>query len=296
MENNQKCGFIALMGAPNVGKSTLVNNLVGSKISIVTPKVQTTRASIKGIYTQGDTQLIFIDTPGLFNAKEKLEKAIVKEAWSGVEAADYLALLIDAKKGICKDTAQVIKSLKEQGKKAALIINKIDLIQREKLFELATKLNDEGVFTETFMVSALKGDGTKKLIEYFGSIAKNSPWMFPEDQIMDAPIKFYAAEVTREKIFMKLQQEIPYSVAVETEKWEETKKAVNIHQVIYVRKQGQKAIILGKGGTMIKQIGASSRRELEEALESKVNLFLFVKVRENWVDNPSIYKEIGLDL
>lgn len=296
MENNQKCGFIALMGAPNVGKSTLVNNLVGSKISIVTPKVQTTRASIKGIYTQGDTQLIFIDTPGLFNAKEKLEKAIVKEAWSGVEEADYLALLIDAKKGICKDTAQVIKSLKEQGKKAALIINKIDLIQREKLFELATKLNDEGVFTETFMVSALKGDGTKRLIEYFASIAKNSPWMFPEDQIMDAPIKFYAAEVTREKIFMKLQQEIPYSVAVETEKWEETKKAVNINQVIYVRKQGQKAIILGKGGSMIKQIGAASRRELEEALESKVNLFLFVKVRENWVDNPSIYKEIGLDL
>ncbi|PIR38124.1 MAG: GTPase Era [Alphaproteobacteria bacterium CG11_big_fil_rev_8_21_14_0_20_39_49] len=284
------------MGAPNVGKSTLVNNLVGSKISIVTPKVQTTRASIKGIYTQGDTQLIFIDTPGLFNAKEKLEKAIVKEAWSGVEEADYLALLIDAKKGICKDTAQVIKSLKEQGKKAALIINKIDLIQREKLFELATKLNDEGVFTETFMVSALKGDGTKRLIEYFASIAKNSPWMFPEDQIMDAPIKFYAAEVTREKIFMKLQQEIPYSVAVETEKWEETKKAVNINQVIYVRKQGQKAIILGKGGSMIKQIGAASRRELEEALESKVNLFLFVKVRENWVDNPSIYKEIGLDL
>jgi len=296
VENNQKCGFIALMGAPNVGKSTLVNNLVGSKISIVTPKVQTTRASIKGIYTQGDTQLIFIDTPGLFNAKEKLEKAIVKEAWSGVEEADYLALLIDAKKGICKDTAQVIKSLKEQGKKAALIINKIDLIQREKLFELATKLNDEGVFTETFMVSALKGDGTKRLIEYFASIAKNSPWMFPEDQIMDAPIKFYAAEVTREKIFMKLQQEIPYSVAVETEKWEETKKAVNINQVIYVRKQGQKAIILGKGGSMIKQIGAASRRELEEALESKVNLFLFVKVRENWVDNPSIYKEIGLDL
>ena len=203
MENNQKCGFVALMGAPNVGKSTLVNNLVGSKISIVTPKVQTTRASIKGIYTHDDTQLIFIDTPGLFNAKEKLEKAIVKEAWSRVEEADHLALLVDAKKGICKDTAQVIKSLKQQGKKAALIINKIDLIKRESLFDLATELNNEGVFTETFMVSALKGDGTQKLIEYFSSIAKDGPWMFPEDQIMDAPIKFYAAEVTREKIFMK---------------------------------------------------------------------------------------------
>lgn len=296
MNNNQKCGFVALMGAPNVGKSTLVNNLVGSKISIVTPKVQTTRASIKGIYTHGDIQLVFIDTPGLFNAKEKLEKAIVQEAWKRVEEADYLALLVDAKRGICKDTKQVINSLKQQGKKASLIINKIDLIKRETLFELSTQLNEEGVFTETFMVSALKGDGTQKLIEHFSNVASEGPWMFPEDQIMDAPIKFYAAEVTREKIFMKLQQELPYSIAVETEKWEETKKAINIHQVIYVRKQGQKGIILGKSGTMIKQIGASSRRELEEALEKKINLFLFVKVRENWVDNPSIYQEIGLDL
>jgi len=296
VNNNKKCGFIALMGAPNVGKSTLVNNLIGSKISIVTPKVQTTRASIKGIYTEGEAQLVFIDTPGLFSAKEKLEKAIVQEAWRRVDEADFLALLVDAKRGICKDTKTVIKSLKQQDKKAALIINKVDLVQREGLFQLAQELNDEGVFTDTFMVSALKGDGTAKLIEHYSNVAPKGPWMFPEDQIMDAPIKFFAAEVTREKIFMKLQQELPYSVAVETEKWEEGKKGINIHQVIYVQKNGQKGIILGKGGSMIKQIGAASRRELEDILESKVNLFLFVKVREGWVDNPLIYKEIGLDL
>lgn len=296
MENNQKCGFVALMGAPNVGKSTLVNNLIGSKISIVTPKVQTTRASIKGIYTQGDVQIIFIDTPGLFNAKETLEKAIVQEAWRKVEEADYLALLVDAKRGLCKNTKLVIESLKKQGKKAALIINKIDLIQRERLLILSQELNATDVFTESFMVSALKGDGTKKLIEYFSGLAPKGPWMFPEDQIMEAPIKFFAAEVTREKIFMKLQQEIPYSVAVETEKWEESKKAINIHQVIYVQRNGQKGIILGKGGVMIKQIGESSRKELEYILETKVNLFLFVKVRENWVDNPAVYREIGLNL
>lgn len=284
------------MGAPNVGKSTLVNNLIGSKISIVTPKVQTTRASIKGIYTQGDVQIIFIDTPGLFNAKETLEKAIVQEAWRKVEEADYLALLVDAKRGLCKNTKLVIESLKKQGKKAALIINKIDLIQRERLLILSQELNATDVFTESFMVSALKGDGTKKLIEYFSGLAPKGPWMFPEDQIMEAPIKFFAAEVTREKIFMKLQQEIPYSVAVETEKWEESKKAINIHQVIYVQRNGQKGIILGKGGVMIKQIGESSRKELEYILETKVNLFLFVKVRENWVDNPAVYREIGLNL
>ncbi len=283
------------MGAPNVGKSTLVNNLIGSKISIVTPKVQTTRASIKGIYTEGDVQLIFIDTPGLFNPKETLEKAIVQEAWRKVEEADYLALLVDAKRGLCKNTKLVIESLKQQGKKAALIINKIDLVQRERLLVLSQELNATGVFTESFMVSALKGDGTKKLIEYFSGIAPKGHWMFPEDQIMEAPIKFFAAEVTREKIFMRLQQEIPYSVAVETEKWEETKKAINIHQIIYVQRDGQKGIILGKSGAMIKQIGESARKELEYILETKVNLFLFVKVRENWVDNPEVYREIRLN-
>jgi GTP-binding protein Era len=294
---NQKCAFIALMGAPNVGKSTLVNQLVGTKVTIVSPKVQTTRASVKGICMVGDAQLVFIDTPGVFSPKETLEKAIVQEAWKRVNEADFIALLIDVKKGICKDTRNIIASLKKQEKKVVLILNKIDLVKREELLILAQELNDTGVFTDTFMVSALNGDGVEKLREYYSGLAPIGPWMFPEDQIMEAPVKFFAAEITREKIFMKLQQELPYSIAVETEKWEEKKNGeVTINQVIYVRKDGQKGIVLGKGGEMIKQIGALSRRELEKHLGGKVNLFLFVKVRENWVENPSVYSEIGLQL
>ncbi|MCE3232781.1 MAG: era [Rickettsiaceae bacterium] len=292
-----KCAYIALMGAPNVGKSTLVNQLIGTKVTIVSPKVQTTRASVKGICMEGDTQLVFVDTPGVFSPKETLEKAIVQEAWRRVGEADFTALLIDSRKGICKDTSNIVESLKKQEKKLALILNKIDLIKREDLLALAQELNSHGIFTDTFMVSALKGDGVKSLREYYAKLAPVGQWMFPEDQIMEAPVKFFAAEITREKIFMKLQQELPYSIAVETEKWEEKKNGeVSISQVIYVRKEGQKGIVLGRGGEMIKHIGTASRRELEKLLECKVNLKLFVKVRENWVESSSIYSQIGLQL
>jgi GTP-binding protein Era len=297
LENNkQRCAYIALMGAPNVGKSTLVNQLVGSKVSIVSPKVQTTRASIKGICVDDDAQLIFVDTPGVFSPKETLERAIVEEAWRRVNEADFIALLIDVKKGVCKDTKNIIASLKKQQRQVALILNKIDLIRHEELLRMAQELNEHGIFTDIFMVSALNGDGVADVRKHFGKLAPLGPWMFPADQLMEAPIKFFAAEITREKIFMKLQQELPYSIAVETEKWEEKKNLVSINQVIYTRKDGQKAIILGKGGSMIKQIGEASRKELEKILECKVNLFLFVKVRENWVDNPDLYREIGLQL
>lgn len=292
----QKCAFIALLGPTNAGKSTLVNKLVGTKISIVTPKVQTTRASIKGILSEGDTQLVFIDTPGIFNPKKTLEKAIVQEAWKRIHEADFLALLVDAKRGMCNDVKEIVKSLDSQGRKAVLILNKIDLVPRESLLALTEGLNDTGVFTDVFMVSATKGDGVDTLKEHFAKLAKPGHWMFPEDQVMDAPVKFFAAEVTREKIFMKLQQELPYSIAVETESWEETEKQITIRQVIYAQKDGQKGIILGKGGAMIKQVGAASRKELEEVFGVKVNLFLFVKVRENWVESASVYREMGLDL
>lgn len=293
---NQKCAFIAILGPTNAGKSTLVNNLVGTKVSIVSPKVQTTRASIKGIAMEGDAQLVFIDTPGIFSPKRTLEKAIVQEAWRRIAEADFLALMIDVKRGICPDVKAIINSLKQQDKKAVLILNKIDTVNRESLLSIAAELNDTGLFNETFMISALKGDGVEKLRRYFAQIAPKGQWAFPEDQIMDCPVKFFAAEVTREKIFMKLQQELPYSIAVETESWEEKENSITVRQVIYAQKDGQKGILLGKGGSMIKQIGEASRCELEEALEKKINLFLFIKVRENWVDNPSIYKELGLDL
>lgn len=296
MANEQHCLFIALMGAPNAGKSTLVNQLVGTKVSIVSPKVQTTRASIRGICMEGAAQLIFIDTPGIFLPKQNLERAIVQEAWRRVAEADQLALLVDAKRGLCADTARIIESLQQQQRKAVLILNKIDVVEKEKLLALAQGLNDTGLFTQIFMVSALHGDGTDAIKRHFASIAPASPWMFPEDQLSDAPVRFFAAEVTREKIFMYLQQELPYSVAVETEKWEDTEKGdIKIHQAIYVQKPGQKKILLGKGGSMIKRIGAEARKELSHLLGTKVHLFLFVKIRENWTENPSMYREIGLE-
>ncbi len=293
--NIQKCAIIAIMGAPNVGKSTLVNNIMGCKVSIVSPKVQTTRASIKAIYTDKDTQLVFVDTPGVFSPKAKLEKAIVKEAWSRIYESDSLALIVDAVKGICNNTKMLAQSLSEQRKEAILVINKIDRIKRQDLLKLSEELNQYNIFSKTFMVSALKGDGTKQLVDYFIQNAPEGNFAYPEDQISDAPIKFFAAELTREKIFLRLQQEIPYAVTVETEKWEETDKSINIHQIIYVRKNGQKSIILGAQGQMIKNIGLASRKELERILEKKVNLFLFVKVRENWIDNPEIFNQMGFN-
>lgn len=288
--NDQKSIFVALVGAPNAGKSTLTNKMVGSKVSIVSPKVQTTRASIRGIVMRDDTQIILIDTPGIFgNPKRKLEQAIVQEAWGKLGEADEIAVLVDAKKGICKNTQLIIDSLEKREQKAILLLNKVDTVPPEKLLPLTKTLNESGVFSKVFMISALKGDGVKDVITHFAEISTPMPWMYDEDQVSDAPLRFLAAEVTREKLFYQLQQELPYNVAVETEKWEEDKKKVIIHQCIYVAKDSQKKIVLGKGGSSIKEIGQSSRTELAHMLGKRVNLFLFVKVKENWLDTPNRY-------
>lgn len=293
---NQTCIFVSLMGAPNAGKSTLTNKMVGTKVSIVSPKVQTTRASIRGIALAGNAQIVLVDTPGVFvNPKRDLEKAIVQEAWDKGIGTDAIAVLVDAKKGMCKDTCFIIESLKKQKKQAILILNKVDLVSPQALLPLVKALDDTNVFSDTFMISALNGDGVADFKAHLAKIAPPSPWMYPEDQVSDAPMRFLAAEITREKLFLELQQELPYNVAVQTESWEETDKKVTIHQCIYTAKDGQKAIILGKGGQKIKRIGQTARHELSNILEKKVNLFLFVKVRENWLENPEIYREMGLD-
>lgn len=288
----QKCAFIALLGAPNAGKSTLLNQMVGSKVSIVSAKVQTTRSVITGIALMGEAQLVFVDTPGIFkpNAKHRLETVMVQAAWDRMSESDMLAVLVDAKKGICENTELIIKELNHRNAKAVLILNKVDLVERQTLLGLADTLSKTGVFSDVFMVSALKGDGVEDVKRYFALHAKPGPWMFPEDQISTAPMRFIAAEVTREKLFHRLHEELPYSIAVETEQYEEVKDgSVKIHQAIYVRREGHKKIVIGKGGANIKNIGRLARQELEYLLARKVHLFLFVKVRENWVDNPEVY-------
>lgn len=292
----QKSIFVALIGAPNAGKSTMTNKMVGTKVTIVSPKVQTTRASIRGIVMQDQTQIVLIDTPGIFiKPQRNLEQAIVKEAWNKLGEADVIALLIDAKKGICANTKSILESLKKQQRKAILLLNKVDLVAPEILLPLTKELNDLEIFTDIFMVSALNGDGIPDVLKYFDKIAPESPWMYDEDQASDAPLRFLAAEITREKLFLQLQQELPYNVAVETEKWEEDKKKIIINQCIYVAKNGQKKIVLGKGGSNIKRIGQMARGELQSMFDKKVSLFLFVKVKENWLDNPSLYQDIGLE-
>lgn len=275
----QKCSYIALMGAPNAGKSTLANAICGAKFSIVSPKVQTTRNSMKGICMVGDSQLVLIDTPGIFRPKKTMERTIVAEAWRGVAEANNLVLVVDASKGICSETDDIIGTLKGRAQQAILVLNKIDRIPLEKLLPLSAKMDEIGVFTKIFMISARKGDGVIDLKNYLAELAPISPWMFPPDQLTDAPMRFLAAEITREKLFLNLDQELPYAITVETDNWKETKGNTTIHQTIYVEKEGQKAIILGKGGTLIKRIGQLARRELQQIIEGKVNLFLFVKVR-----------------
>lgn len=294
---NQKCSYIALMGAPNAGKSTLANAICGTKFSIVSPKVQTTRANMKGICMVGDdAQLVLIDTPGIFRPKKSLEKAIVQEAWRGVADADQLVLVVDAGKGICSETADIIETLKVRNIKAILALNKIDAVKLEKLLPLAKEMDEIGVFSKIFMISARKGDGVEDLKTFLADTAPVSPWMFPPDQLTDAPMRFLAAEITREKLFLNLDQELPYSIAVVTDTWKESKDAISINQTIFVLKDGQKAIILGKGGELIKKIGKAARLELQDITERKVNLFLFVKVRKNWIENPHIYQDIGISL
>jgi GTPase len=293
---DQKCGYVALVGAPNAGKSTLLNQLVGAKVAIVSPKVQTTRARITAIAIEGVSQIIFVDTPGIFNPSKRLETAMVNAAWSGAADADRVALLVDTTRGITKDVRRIIEGLKKSDRKAHLVLNKIDAIKRDSLLGLAKELTDEGIFDEVFMVSALNGDGVDDLRTALAKEMPSGPWLYPEDQLAIAPMRYLAAEVTREKLFLRMHQELPYSLTVETESWEEKKDgSVRIQQIIYVSRANHKPMILGKGGKNIRQIGEMAREELQEMMERKVHLFLFVKVRENWSDDPERYQEMGLE-
>ena len=291
------CGFIAILGAPNVGKSTLLNRVVGAKVSIVSSKVQTTRTRILGIALVENSQLIFIDTPGIFNPKRRLDRAMIAAAWGGARDADRIILLVDSKRGVDINTEIIIDKLKENGfDNLDLVLNKIDLINKQDLLKLTKRLNNYGIFKEIFMVSAEKGDGVSDLISYLRSKIPVSPWLFPQDQISDMPMRLLAAEITREKLFMKLHQELPYAITVETENWQNREdQSIRIEQTIYVERDSQRSIVLGKNGQMIKLIGMESRKELSEVVDAKVHLFLFVKVREKWGDDPSHYTNWGLD-
>ena len=298
MIEQRRCGFIAIVGAPNAGKSTLVNRLVGTKVSIVSPKVQTTRTRVLGIalVEEEGAQVIFIDTPGIFKPKLRLERAMVRAAWSGAADADLVALVVDAKKGIDEDVATIVSSLKEAGRRAILVLNKIDLVKRDQLLGLTAQLNESGIIDDVFMISAEKGDGTEDLLRHCAAKLPEGPWHFPEDEVSDMPQLMLAAEITREQLFNRLHQELPYAALVEAEKWEERDDgSVRIDQVIYVRRDSQKAIVLGKGGAQIKAIGAAARQELEKLLERPVHLFLFVKVREDWPDDRQRYNDLGLE-
>ncbi len=293
------CGYIAIIGAPNAGKSTLLNQVTGSRLAIVTPKVQTTRNRIMGITTRADTQFIFIDTPGIFNAKEKFEKAMVASAFAGARDADVILLLVDAHKGLCANTQRIVDDIKESKAEVVLVLNKVDKVSKESLLVLTEELFSKASFTECFMISARSGEGVEELMAYLGGRMPESPFLFPEDEMTDMPMRFLAAEVTREKLFIQLRQELPYQIAVETEEWKEERKKkqtqITIRQVVYVRSESQKTIVIGKGGSMLKKVGESARRELEQMLECKVNLFLFVKVAQNWKDNREFYEAIGLE-
>lgn len=295
-DNKTHSGFVALIGAPNVGKSTLVNRLVGTKVSIVTHKVQTTRALIRGIITHNNTQIVLVDTPGIFTPKRRLDRAMITTAWSGAKDADMVLVLVDAAKGLDEETEEVFASLSKVKKEKILVINKVDSVPRPSLLELAKKLNEGQQFSETFMISALKGTGCDDLLDYLAKKLPEGPWYYPEDQISDMPMRQLAAEITREKLYMRLHNELPYASTVETESWEERPDgSVKINQIIYVEREGQKKIVLGTKGETIKAIGQAARKELMEILEQKVHLFLFVKVRDHWSDDPERYREMGLD-
>ncbi|PIW26364.1 MAG: GTPase Era [Rhodospirillales bacterium CG15_BIG_FIL_POST_REV_8_21_14_020_66_15] len=295
-EAGTRAGFIAVLGAPNVGKSTLVNRLVGAKVSIVSPKVQTTRTRVLGIFIEGPSQVILVDTPGIFEPKGRLDRAMVAAAWSGAKDADAVALLIDAKAGVDARSQAIIDRLKADNRKAFLILNKIDLVAKPALLTLAESLMNTGVFTDCFMVSANTGDGVKDLAKVFAGAVPEGPWLFPEDEISDMPARLLAAEITREKLFLDLHQELPYKITVETEDWEQQADgSARVHQVVYVERDSQKGIVLGKQGAMIKRIGAAARTELQDLLGHPVHLFIHVKVRGKWQDDRERYAEWGLD-
>ncbi|MGX1196154.1 GTPase Era [Parvibaculum sp. MBR-TMA-1.3b-4.2] len=291
-----RAGFVAIIGAPNAGKSTLLNQLVGSKVAIVTHKVQTTRARIRGIAIEGNAQIVFVDTPGIFKPKRRLDRAMVDAAWGGAKDSDQVLLLIDIQKGITEEVRAILKSLEDSQRKVLLALNKIDGVPHAKLLEMAQELNETGLFSEIFMISALTGDGVGDLRRHVAALMPEGPWLYPEDQIADVPMRSLAAEITREKAYLRLHDELPYALTVETESWEEKKDgSIRIQQVIYVERDSQKKIVLGKGGQSIKTIGQLAREEMQELLETKVHLFLFVKVRENWGNDRERFGAMGLD-
>ena len=291
-----RCGFIALIGAPNAGKSTLLNALVGGKVSIVSHKVQTTRALVRGITIEGDAQLIFVDTPGIFRPKRRLDRAMVTSAWGGAGDADAVCLLIDARKGLNEENEAILNKLPEVRRRKILILNKIDLVPRAALLALAEQINAKLAFDETFMVAALNGDGVASLRARLASFAQPGPWLYPEDQMSDAPLRQLAAEITREKLFERLHDELPYASTVETDQWVVQKDgSVRVEQTIFVERDSQRKIVLGHHGQTIKAIGSRARAEIGEIAETKIHLFLFVKVRENWSDDPARYREMGLE-
>ncbi len=299
--SQMRCGFVAVIGAPNAGKSTLVNALVGTKVSIVSPRVQTTRTIVRGIAMFGATQVIFADTPGIFQPKKRLERAMVAAAWAGAADAEVVLLVVDALKAgkhadADGDTDRIIADIKTSGRRALLALNKVDIVEKGKLLDLTARISATGVFDEIFMISALTGDGLEQLRDHLAKLMPPGPWLFPEDEVSDMPARLLAAEITREKLFLNLREELPYSCAVETERWEEKPDgSARIEQVIYVSRETHRPIVLGNGGQRIKTIGAASRLELENLLGRRVHLFLHVKVNERWNEDRSLYAAWGLD-
>jgi len=291
-----KCGFVAVVGAPNAGKSTLINDLVGSKVTIVSPKVQTTRNRILGVVVEGETQIILVDTPGIFSTpKRRLEKAMVRSAWESLSDADGIMVIVDANRKNFEETETILAKLEHHKTRVVLVLNKIDLISKDNLLSLAQAFSRPFI-DQIFMVSALKGNGTQAIKDYWSARLPEGPWLFPEDQLSDLSERLLSAEITREEIFNRLHQELPYSIWVETENWEEFKDgSVKINQVIYVQRESQKPIVLGHGGNQIKAIGAAARRQLTAILKRPIHLFLQVKVRGNWIENPRLYASVGLD-
>lgn len=295
-EAHTRCGYVALVGAPNAGKSTLVNRLVGVKVSIVSHKVQTTRALIRGLVIEKDAQIVFVDTPGIFAPKRRLDRAMVSTAWGGATDADVIALLIDVRKGLDEDNLAILDKLAGAPRRKILILNKIDMIDREKLLAIAQEAAARVSFDRVFMISAKTGSGVSDLPAYLADEMPVGPWLYPADDVSDLPLRALAAEITREKLFARLHDELPYASTVETEKWEvRPDGSARVEQTIYVERESQKRIVIGKGGQTVKQISMEARKEISEIAETDVHLFLFVKVRENWADDPERYREMGLE-
>jgi GTP-binding protein Era len=296
MTEPRRAGFVAILGAPNTGKSTLVNRIVGQKITIISPKVQTTRSRIRGVRVAGAAQLVLVDTPGIFAPRRRLDRAMVDAAWGGAAEADLIVLLVDATRGIDDDGMRIIEGLRQAGRKATAAINKVDAVAHERLLPLAKALDKSGVISDVFMISALEGEGVEDLASHLASRLPEGEWLYPEDQLTDISERFLAAEVVREKLFLQLGAELPYAATVETERFtEQVDGSARIEAILYVQKDSQKPIVLGERGRRIKAIGQAARAELEELLGRRVHLFLYVKVRKNWADDPERFRALGLD-